>query len=166
VPISFLEGYGSVDVGVLSLEIAKASQAAYSAQQFGQDPDRYVELAACLADLLSARLADYEIYNRIVFSPFRNELDGFPWTEIRVLKDLQIDRLAGRAFLAGLRLSYHASPIILEATPGGVAIGLVNQQLRVPLTAAGLINEVCFWGDMERSEEGTKVIVRQRSGNV
>jgi Restriction endonuclease len=149
----------------LALEVSKASQAIYSAYHFDQDVGMYIEVAACLSYLLTTRVADFETYAHLVFSPFRNLQDGFPWLQISSSVDLPVDRFAGRALLTTLRLCCRASNLSVEAMPDGVRITAPGRKLQIPDTAHPLVNEVGLWGDMEVSEGEGAILVRQRRIN-
>ncbi len=149
----------------LSLEIAKSTQAAYSASELGQSSASYIELAACLSDLLTGRLQDFGVEGRLVLEVFRGTTDAFPWLTIVGASPPPIDRLAIRALLSAIHLS-NRTPLILEiASPNSVEIRSDSKPIQIPGTLHRLIKEICFWGDIEIQNKTNRIHVIQRAQN-
>ncbi len=153
----------------LSLEIAKAAQAANSAVAFARNPNGYIELSACLADLMTGRISDYGLHAHAVYAAFRAEEDAFPWIVLSPSSGTwPVDRLAFRALLAALHVGNQGTEMLAKLeTKGAVTLlTAANQPIALQGPLRNLVAEICFWGDLEVAEAKGSLVVHQRDSHV
>jgi hypothetical protein len=134
----------------LSSQLAKATQSAYSAQEFGKGLTPTIELAAALSEFLNAAMDSLHKNQSYSISPFENVVvDGYLWAEYKGAPCL-VDRLIFRALLATIKLilkckrllvSFHSHGFTVE--PGDGAKAEANE------SSLSLLKELCFWANLE-----------------
>ena len=148
----------------LSLELAKITQAAYAAHQFGSEPRRALEAGAAIAELMTWRMNDLEQFGKFVPQDFRAPDDVYSWLKIDAARSsFPVDRSGLRAIICLWRLLLRAHSIHLRAEDADTIMLTAEGNKTKPAAAAHrLLAEVCFWSDLEFNIKGTSISLTRR----
>ncbi len=128
----------------LSLELAKITQAAYASHKLSSISEELLEAGAAVAELITWRMNDLDIYGHFMLQEFQLDADKYPWLITPdTVAAFPIDRSGLRAILSVWRLQ------------GPRCRGF-------PETAQKLLRELSFWTDLEFRTEGPNLFLTKR----
>lgn len=132
----------------LIAEIMKAAQASYATLEFGQDPRRSVEMAAALAELTSARMAEIDNYGRIVHSQDSTAPPDYDWVKWQG-PAAGWDSVGLRAILTTLRHYLTASELTVAGEDTRAVLTSTGHKLPATETTHRHLSEIAFWSNIE-----------------
>jgi hypothetical protein len=122
--------------------LLKFSYLVSSCNAFSQDCSSQIEALNCIADILSKRIEDLELYQRIIFYKFDQKHDGYEWLSGgQLITESGFDRYGIRAVLCCLRTTLKINKLNLEKVNNLLVVKEIKncpQSLFHDLTTIGL----------------------------
>lgn len=140
--------------------LLKYSIAAHSAEVFESSPKKKHQVLYCLADLISARLAEIEQEGVFTIAPFRESVDGFEWLEnTENLEKMQIDRYAIRTIVCYLKDCFREETIRLSESDEGVLFDLGTE---IPNSVFNDLYQISLLSNFEIHQVAKRLIIKVR----
>lgn len=147
----------------LAVSASKTAQAAYGRSRLGADggagDNDEIELAACLAELLSAKMQQFSSTGTTNPVPFVRGDDGFSWAAF-VDADYPFDRSAFRSLLSLIRLKDKSIALSIPA------LDAATKSVTIPVGGSfsdaevKMLQLIAFWGHMELALTAGKIQIR------
>jgi hypothetical protein len=134
----------------LAVDAMKFTQSAYAAAELGQQNGGSLEAAAALAELLSARMQDFETVGKIVIAGIDPKVDLYPWLTISSPNDLPpVDRFGFRALASVFRAALHCEAVSVKEDEGTMAMLPEGKRLGMTSSALSVLQRVAFWSNFQ-----------------
>ena len=134
----------------LAVDAMKFTQSAYAAAELGQKDRGSLEAAAALAELLSARMQDFESVGKIVIAGIDPNVDLYPWLTISLPGELPpVDRFGFRALASVFRAALLCETVSVKKDGGTLAMLSEGKGLAMTSSALSVLQRVGFWSNFE-----------------
>ncbi len=146
----------------LMFEAMKLAQASYVSHELGGSNTLALEANAALAELISARYSQIQMYGRIVVQLNNNEIPSYRWLNW-TSPSAGWDEVGIRALLAMVRHLTGSKSI--KADTDGKQLTLILEDARFMIAGAAerILKEIATWADVEIreiSEKSVKMVLR------
>jgi Restriction endonuclease len=164
-----LEGGGLSEISFqrIMLELMKAAQASYVANQLRQDASAGLEAGAALSELVSLRMDQLRTYGRTLPPVPAATAPDYQWLDWNGL-NWPWDEAGLRAFLAFFRYATGAKRVRLETVGIEGKLVPIEARCRLTDTVRRTLVEVALWSDIEISsldDGGATLSMRAPSGS-
>ena len=134
----------------LAIDATKFTQASYAASMMNQNDRISLEAAAALAELLSARMMDFETAARIVVAEIDPKVDQYEWLTISSAgKALPLDRFGFRALASVFRATLRCSSVCVQEQDGVFVFLPKEKRLTTTSASLSVLRRVSFWSNVE-----------------
>jgi hypothetical protein len=134
----------------LAVDSTKFTQTAYAASEINQEHQIPLEAAAALAELLSARMQNFEAVGKIIVAEIDPKVDLYDWLTIDPACQIwKLDRFGFRALTSVFRAVLRCTSVGIEEKDGVSVISPDGQRLNMTNAAMSVLRRVAFWTNVE-----------------